>query len=76
MLDTLGYILAYSSFIFWIWIVVDAFKMSVFHGVACLVFWPYFIYYLAVHFEHDRKGWIILGYVGLPVIGGLLMLAG
>ncbi|HLO97312.1 MAG TPA: hypothetical protein VK171_01845 [Fimbriimonas sp.] len=62
----LGSVLAIACAII---ILIDAFKNSILKGFLCLLCWFYMLYYAIVHFQHDKKVLIIVGWLFGSAIG-------
>lgn len=63
-----------GSFICWLWIVVDAFRLEPWMGLLSIVFPPYLIYYAIEEFDHDYKWQITVGWLLGSIVAGAFFL--
>ena len=63
-------VLYLAAVVCWIMIIVHAFKSGgALHGILCICFWPYAVYWGFAKFEHPKKNLILAGFLGGVVAG-------
>lgn len=57
------------GFIFWVIVLINAFKTDTTQGILSLCIFPYMLYWVFAKFTHPKKGLIIAGLLGGYIIG-------
>jgi hypothetical protein len=68
----LGGLFYLVGFIFWIIIIINAFKTDTTQGILCLCVPFYILYWVFAKFTHPKKGLIVAGFLGGYVLGAVL----
>lgn len=72
----LGGLLSIAGLIFWLIILIDAFKNEVWKGIVGFICGLYLLYYAIVEFQHEKKWLIVGGWLGCQIIGVACYMAG
>lgn len=72
----LGGICYLVSFVCAIIVLIDAFKSAIWKGIVGLLCGLYLLYFGIVEFQNEKKGMILGGWIGLGIVGWVLMMIG
>lgn len=64
------------GFVFWVIVLINAFKTDTTQGILSLCIFPYMLYWVFAKFTHPKKGLIIAGLLGGYIVGYGLYFAG
>lgn len=68
----LGGLFYLVGFVFWVIIIINAFKTDTTQGILCLCVPFYILYWGFAKFTHPKKGMIMGGFLGGYILGAIL----
>jgi hypothetical protein len=68
----LGGLFYLVGFVFWVIIIINAFKTDTTQGILCLCVPIYILYWVFAKFTHPKKGLIVGGFLGGYILGAIL----